>query len=97
MRWLDERVATVLAALFVLFAIGQSDTSTAVLAGVVVVAIGLVLAAVHSTVMSAATALAVGQPARQHRQALRADPAPVHPDTAGRPRTRAPSQSPMVA
>lgn len=34
----------------------------------------------------------VGRRARAHRQAVDAMPAPQHPDTAGRPRTRAPAR-----
>lgn len=97
MRWLDKRVATVMAVLFTVFVIVQPDPSTVVLAGVAACAIGLALAAVHSVTLNDATVTTTGQPARQHRQAPRAEPAPLHPDTAGRPRTRAPSQSLPVA
>lgn len=97
MRWLDERVVTALAALFTVFAIVQPDPSTAVLLGVAACAVGLALAAAHSATLNRATVIPVGQPARQRREAPRAEPAPLHPDTAGRPRTRAPSQSLMVA
>jgi len=33
----------------------------------------------------------VGARARAHREAMSTLPAPAHPDTAGRPRTRAPA------
>lgn len=97
MRWLDERVLAALVVLVTGFALVQPDPSVVILAGVAVCAIGLTVAAVHSATRHGATAITVVQPTSQHRLETRAEPAPLHPDTAGRPRPRAPSRSRLVA
>jgi membrane protein implicated in regulation of membrane protease activity len=56
-------------------------------------AIAVVVAMRFAVLAGGAHELASGSRARAHRQGLARMPAPQHPRTAGRPRTRAPAQS----
>ncbi len=77
------------ASFFVLM-LAQSDPSTVLLASAVAFTVGLLLASRVSFAPNARE-IRVGARAREHRELLRALPAPQHPDTDGRPRSRAPS------
>jgi len=83
------RLVAFATALFLALAVAQSGESTVVVASIAALALSIAITA----------ALVVGsanQPVNfktfAHRQAMTATPEPSHPDTAGRPRTRAPSQ-----
>jgi len=86
-------VMALLAALtVVLVALAPAPSSTALVAGIAVVfltAIVVCQAAVLTSVSRGSLARSV---AFGRRQESSAEPAPQHPDTAGRPRTRAPSE-----
>jgi len=82
---------------FLVLTVAQAEPSTLVFAGIAALALGAVLAARYAAVVIRSQELAVGERAREHRQSLIGMPEPQHPDTAGRPRTRAPSGAPAVA
>jgi hypothetical protein len=75
----------------VVLSVAQAEPSSLVFAGIAALAVGAVLAARYAAVVIRSQELAVGDRAREHRQSLVGQPSPQHPDTAGRPRTRAPS------
>ena len=81
----------VLTVSFLVLSIAQAEPSSLVFAGIAALAVGAVLAARYAAVVIRSQEITVGDRARQHRQSLVGMPAPQHPDTAGRPRTRAPS------
>lgn len=87
----------VLTVSFLALALSQTDPSTLFLASVAVVAIGVLLSARCAVGIAGSREIMVGLRARQHRELLAALPEPQHPDTAGRPRSRAPSRSETVA
>gem|GEM_PF-3551920 len=60
---------------------------------VAAVAIAVIVATRFAVLAVGSRELVIGSSARQHRHALGRMPAPQHPRTAGRPRTRAPTQS----
>lgn len=63
------------------------------LVGIAAVAIAVIVATRFVVLAVGSRELVIGSRARQHRHALGRMPAPQHPRTAGRPRTRAPAQS----
>ena len=77
---------------FLALAIAQSEPSAALVAGVAVAAIGILLSARILVGVAGTHELRVGARAREHREVLGALPEPQHPDTDGRPRSRAPSR-----
>jgi hypothetical protein len=86
-------VAAALAALTVVLMVLAPGTSiTAFAAGVAVVFLAAVLAAHAATLTSDSGGSRARTTAFVRRQKHTAEPAPQHPDTAGRPRTRAPSR-----
>ena len=87
----------VLTVSFLVLSNAQAEPSSLVFAGIAALAVGAVLAARHAAVVIRSQEITVGDRARQHRQSLVGMPAPQHPDTAGRPRTRAPSGETAVA
>jgi len=87
-----ERLVVILTAVVVALSISGGEPLVA-LAAVAGVAIAAVLIARHSTDALRSRELTVGARARQHRESLAWMPAPQHPNTAGRPRPRAPSPS----
>lgn len=70
-----------------LLALAVTTEPSVLVAGVAAV---LLIAAI-ATIVVAERELTVGSRARAHREALSGMPAPSHPTTAGRPRTRAPA------
>ncbi len=91
MRWLFGRLALICASLLVLSVLA-SGPSTAAVVGLVAIALTAVIAVEYAAAQLRARELGVGGRAREHRQVLSAVPAPSHPDTAGRTRSRAPSR-----
>ncbi len=98
MRWFTERLVMLMTVTFVVLAVAQAaDASTLLFAGAVALASALVITARNAALTVIPQSITISNRARQHREALSERPAPEHPDTAGRPRTRAPSQSPPAA
>ena len=103
MRSLVERLAMVMTVSLVAISVAhtmtvaQAEPSSLVFAAIAALAVSTVLAARYAAVVIGAHDIGVGERARQHRQSLVGMPEPQHPDTAGRPRTRAPSRATAVA
>jgi hypothetical protein len=87
-RILVERLAALAAILFVALALGSEPTVV-----VIGVAAALLITAAMALLVTGAREMTVGARAHAHREALSTLPAPAHPSTAGRPRTRAPSMA----
>jgi hypothetical protein len=87
-----ERIVMVMTVSFLVLSVAQTEPTTAVFAGIAAIALCAVLAARYAAVVIRSREITVGQRARQHRQSLVGMPEPQHPDTDGRPRTRAPSR-----
>ena len=94
-RTMTARLGMMLSTLLLVFAVLDAGSALAVVASVAAVAITAAVAAQYAA--GAARRLSTAGPARSHarRQSLRAVPAPQHPHTPGRRRSRAPSR--MVA
>lgn len=75
--------------LFVATVAAQTGSTTAV---AIALAIAAIAAVRYAGVIIGQRVIAVGARAHAHREVLSEMLAPQHPDTAGRPRTRAPSQ-----
>lgn len=97
MRTLNVAAAHLLSCVLLLFIAAGGNTPTLLLAGLAVgavistVALGMLAAQCIAVLVNASGGRSHARD-WQHRQALRAQPAPQHPDTDGRPRTRAPSR-----
>ena len=87
MRTLLERLAALAAVLFLALAVTQVTSPALVIASVATV----ILMAAMATLVTGSREVTVGARAHAHREAMSTLPAPAHPSTAGRPRTRAPS------
>jgi hypothetical protein len=70
-----------------------SAAGSIALVGIAAAAIAVIVATRFAVLAVGSHELAIGSRARAHRHALGRMPAPQHPRTAGRPRTRAPAQS----
>lgn len=79
-------------AAYLALAVAPGEPANLLIASAAVLAIGVLLTVRVTTGVSGAQELMVGARARQHRQQLGAPPEPQHPDTDGRPRSRAPSR-----
>lgn len=82
-----ERLAALTAVLFLALAVTQVTSPALIIASVATV----ILIAAMATLVTGSREMTVGARAHAHREALSTMPAPSHPSTAGRPRTRAPS------
>jgi hypothetical protein len=92
MRALHERIVMVSTMLFVALAVAQGGPTAVLVASIAAVAVASVVAVRYAALVVGSRELVVGERAHAHREALSGMPAPSHPSTAGRPRTRAPSQ-----
>jgi len=98
MRMLHERLIAFTAVALIVLALGQSQSATALVAGLA----GLAALAIATVILAQRTGALVlrvqlGTRAREHRQLVTATPSPAHPNTAGRTRSRAPGQSAPAA
>jgi len=82
---------------FLVLVVGQSDPSGLLVVGLAAVVVAAALSARYAAVVVRTRELTVGSRSREHREVLSVTPEPQHPETAGRPRTRAPAQSPPAA
>ena len=87
-----ERLTTLTVVLLaaLVFALA-SDPSVLLVATAAAALVGVVLVTVMASLVTGSRELTVGARAHAHREAMNSLPAPAHPSTAGRPRTRAPS------
>ncbi|MCU1527189.1 MAG: hypothetical protein JWP75_952 [Frondihabitans sp.] len=79
--------------LLVAFAVAQGGPTTVLVASIAVVTVAGIVAVRYAALVIGSREMTVGSRSHAHREALSDMPAPSHPRTAGRPRTRAPSQS----
>jgi hypothetical protein len=78
------------------FALAQADPALSIVSGIAALAIAAALGCRYLAVLGTSRVLGVGHRARAHREVLVAAPAPRHPATRGRRRSRAPSPSMAV-
>lgn len=97
MRALHERMVMAMTVLFVAFAVAQATQTALLVTSIAAIAIAALVAVRYAATVIGSRELAVGHRAHAHREALSAMPAPSHPCTAGRPRTRAPSPAAPAA
>ncbi|MCY7412887.1 MAG: DUF6412 domain-containing protein [Salinibacterium sp.] len=91
---LPARLVALATTLFLVLAVTQSGETSVVVASIAIAAMSI---AITAALVVGNTTRAVGIRAFARRQAMTATPEPSHPDTAGRPRTRAPSQAVAAA
>ena len=76
---------------FVTLAVAQPGAASGVAAGVAILTVALLLGARYAATVIGRRAVTVGNRARAHRESLVGMPAPQHPATPGRTRSRAPA------
>ncbi len=91
MRFLSSRLVAVTAMLLMVLALAQGATPAAVVASVAAVVLATAGAIRLTSVIVGSRHVSVGEQAHARHLVQLGMPAPQHPDTAGRPRTRAPS------
>ena len=94
MRTLIERLAVLLAVTFVVLAV--TDSSAVLVTAVATIAVMSLVGLRYAAVSIRARSMTIGSRARAHRESMSSQPAPTHPATPGRTRSRAPSQ-PLAA
>lgn len=92
MSFFRQRLVMAMTLSFLVLVVAQSEPSGLLVAGLASVVVAAALSARYAAVVVRSRELTVGSRAREHREALSAMPEPRHPDTAGRPRTRAPAR-----
>jgi hypothetical protein len=92
---LRARFVILLTISFVVLTVSQTQSATALVAGLAALAITTVILAQRTGALVLRVQL--GTRAREHRQLVTATPSPAHPNTAGRTRSRAPGQSALAA
>lgn len=92
MATLKRNVVMALTLSFLVVACAQAEPSTLLGAAVAVLAIAALLGVRQAALAVVGHEITVGNRAREHRDALSVTPSPQHPDTAGRPRSRAPAR-----
>lgn len=92
MKALQERFAVTLTVAFVVYALVlHTPTDAGLLTTAVMLAAAFTLGARYLAVTISAGELRIGARSRAHREVLSRVIEPQHPNTAGRPRTRAPA------
>jgi hypothetical protein len=81
----------------VTLAVVPAEPSAVIATSAVMLAGALLLASRYLAVLIVAFTLTIGSRAHQHEEVLTRIAAPRHPNTAGRPRTRAPARSVAAA
>lgn len=97
MNALRQRLVMAMTLSLLAVVVAQPEPSGLLVAGLAAVVVAAALSARYAAVVVRSRELTVGSRAREHREALSVMPEPRHPDTAGRPRTRAPAQAPTAA
>lgn len=90
-RTLLERLTVLLAVAFVVLAV--TDASALTMGAIAALTVVALVGSRYAAVSIRARSLTIGSRAHQHRESMSSLPAPSHPDTAGRTRSRAPSRS----
>ena len=97
MRALQARTVGIVTFLLLAVAVTHAGPTTLLVASIATVALASFSVGRVVVLAGATRAMTVGARARAHQESLSGMPAPQHPRTAGRPRTRAPSQPSMAA
>ncbi|MET4782636.1 hypothetical protein [Glaciihabitans sp. UYNi722] len=97
MSAIQERLVIFTTMLLVALAVAQGAPTSVLVASIAVVAVAGIVAVRYAALVVGSREMTVGARSHAHREALSVMPAPSHPSTAGRPRTRAPSQSILAA
>ncbi len=97
MRSLIPWLVAVATVSLVSLAVAPAEPSAVIVTSVVVLAGAALLASRYLAVLIVAFTLTIGARAHQHEEVLTRIAAPRHPNTAGRPRTRAPARSVATA
>ncbi|MGX5680004.1 hypothetical protein [Schumannella luteola] len=92
MRLIATRLLALLGVVLVVAAVGPADQPAAVVAALSLASIAAIAIAASVVLAVAPRAASGGVRARQHRQVLIGMPAPQHPATPGRTRSRAPGE-----
>jgi hypothetical protein len=95
-RWLIERFALALTVSLLVLTLGSAQPSALALTALVAIALTALVSVRYAATLLRAAELRIGHRAREHREALEFAPAPRHPNTRGRTRSRAPSR-PLAA
>lgn len=95
MSGLRTTVVLLASAALVALSFGSGDTAT-VVAGVLAVTVVALTTIRLAAAVIGAREVTVGARARSHRESVVGLVEPTHPGTPGRPRTRAPSESPVA-
>lgn len=91
MFFLSSRYAAFAGLLFLAVALTQGATAGSLIASVAAVVLATACAVRLTGVILGSRHTSVSELARERERVMAGMPAPQHPDTAGRPRTRAPS------
>lgn len=94
---LAQRLTLLASVVLLALALVQTEPSGVALAGAVTAVVSAALLAYYAGRVIRPAELTVGFRSRAHREVLRVSPEPDHPDTAGRPRPRAPGLRPAAA
>ena len=102
MRWQLSQVFRLMTGILLLLALGPAisgnlDVGAVLLLGAAGLAVGVVLCTRYLAVLIISRTITVGSRSRDHRQQLSFAPAPSHPNTVGRVRSRAPGTIAVVA
>ena len=92
MRYLNERLVMIMTLSFLALAVTQGEPTSLVFAGIAAIVVSAALVARYAAIVVRSHDVGTGERAREHRQSLEGMPEPQHPETPGRPRTRAPSR-----
>lgn len=98
-RYLTARLVMLMTTSIVVVALAQSSDPSAaiVLTGAAVLSIAAFYGARNATIAISWVTITIGARSRVHREVVSRIVAPRHPNTPGKPRTRAPSQSEALA
>ena len=91
MESMKQRLVMVMTFTFLALTLASSPQPSVVVAAIAAATLCAVLCA-RISVAAPRHEITIGRRARAHREACTAMPEPQHPDTAGRPRTRAPAR-----
>ncbi|HEY0260672.1 MAG TPA: hypothetical protein VGC18_12570 [Lacisediminihabitans sp.] len=92
MRILRQRTVMAVTLLMLALSVAHGGSTSLIVASIATVAIASAIAVRYAAIVVSSRELNVGERAHAHREVMNRMPAPQHPSTAGRPRTRAPSR-----
>jgi hypothetical protein len=96
MRWYTERLVLLWTLCFLAMAVAPEGSGAVVAVSAAAVMIAAAVGSRYVAVALRVRTLTVGERALEHRNGIERKPEPQHPDTAGRPRPRAPGRILLV-